>query len=73
MEEDLGDRAPVHGLCFSVLNVIDGGGQAAFRIAYDSVRHLLRGQTLELPDNADDGNIDFRKDIDRRADDDDGT
>ena len=41
--------------------------------ADDAVRHLLGGQALKLPDNTNDGNIDFRKDIHRRPDNDDGS
>ena len=73
MKENLGNGATVHGLRFGMLNVIDDGCKTALSIADDAVRHLLRRKTLELPDDADDRNIDFWKDIDRRADDDDGT
>ena len=67
MKKDLGDGAAVHGLCFRVLDVIDRSGQPALSIADDAVRHLLGRHALELPDDANDRNIYFRKNIDRRS------
>ena len=48
----LGDGAAVHGLRFSMFNVIHDRGEPAFRVADYAVRHFLRRQTLELPDDA---------------------
>ncbi len=67
MEIDFLDRASIHRLSFNMLNVADQRGQSALGVADNAVRHFLRGQALVLPDDADDGNVDVRQNVDRRA------
>ena len=46
-----------------MLNVVDGGSKAALRVADDAIGHFLGRKAVELPDNADDRNVDLRKNI----------
>ena len=69
LKEDLDDRDAVERLRLDVLNVVDGGGHAAFAVAGDAVGHLFGGEAGELPHHADYGDIDIGKDIRRHRED----
>ena len=53
-----------------MLNVVDGGSQAALGIADDAVSHLSRRKSGIEPNNADNWNVDVGQDIDRHPHDD---
>ena len=55
-----------------MINVIDQCGESALGDRGDPVRHVLRSETLIIPDNTDDGDINFREDVSRSAEDDNG-
>ena len=42
-----------------MLDVTDNGGEAAFCLTCNSLAHLGGGQTVVVPDDADDGDVDF--------------
>ena len=67
LEIDLDYGDAVQRLRFNVLDVVDGGGEAALAGAGDAVGHLFRGETGVLPNHADDRDIDIRENIDRSA------
>ena len=69
LKEDLDDAEAVHRLRLNVLDVVDGDGRDALGVADDAVRHLLRREAGEVPQHADDGNVDVGKDVDGSADD----
>ena len=58
-------------LRIDVVNVIDERSQSALGGRSDAICHLLRCQTLIVPNDANDRDVDFRKDIRRGSQDDD--
>ena len=52
-----------------MLDVVNGGGKCSLCDADDPVAHILRHETVIIPDDADDRNIDVRKNIGWGADD----
>ena len=62
-KENLDDSQSVDRLGFHMLDVVDGGGDAALGIDDDPVRHVLRRHPRIKPDHRYDGNIDVGKDI----------
>ncbi len=46
-----------------MLDVVDGGGKIPLRSGDDPVAHVLRDETVIVPDDADDGNVNVRKDV----------
>ena len=67
LEEDLDDAEAVIGVRDDVLDVVDRGGQRALERRGDAAGHLVGRQAGVLPDHADHGDADIRKDIGRRA------
>ena len=67
LEEDLDDADAVIGICHDVLDVVDGGRQRALKRRGDASGHLVRRQAGILPDHADHGDPDIRKNVGRRA------
>jgi hypothetical protein len=63
LEENLDDREAGQRLRFDVLDVVDRGGEAAFIDRGDAIADFLGRETRVGPDNADDRNVDFRKDV----------
>ena len=61
---------PCQRLRLDVLDVVDRHCHAALGVGHDAVRHVAGREAGVVPDHADDGNIDVREDIDRRAQDD---
>ena len=58
-------------LRLDVLDVVDGGRHGALVPGHDAVGHFRGGEAAVIPDRADDGDVDGRKDVGRRALDDD--
>jgi hypothetical protein len=52
--------------------VVDGDGKSALGVGDDAVRHLSGSKAGVAPDHADDGDINFRENVDRGAQDGDG-
>jgi len=52
-----------------VFDVVDGDRKPALGVGDDTVRHLSGGEAGVIPDHADDGNINFRENVDRGAQD----
>ena len=50
-----------------MLDVIYCRGKRSLCDANDAVAHILRYETVEIPDDADNGNVDVRKNIRRGA------
>ncbi len=46
-----------------MLDVVHRSGQIAFGDGDDPVRNILRVQSVIVPDNADHGDVDIRKDV----------
>jgi hypothetical protein len=46
-----------------VLDVIDGGSERSFRNTNDAIAYILRDETVVVPNDADDGNIDVRENV----------
>ncbi len=65
MEVDPDHRHAVVGLALDMFDIVDARGKAAFKPAHDSVRHLFGGKSVVLINDAENGDIDIRKDIDR--------
>ena len=61
------DGPSLQGNGLDVLNVVYQCRQATLGVAEKTVGHLLRLHAGVLPDDADDWNIDFGKDVDRSA------
>ena len=62
MTRDAGER-----LRLDVLDVADGGGQAALALAGDALAHLLRRQAVVVPDDADHRDVDLGEDVRRHV------
>ncbi|ARF90813.1 putative autotransporter protein [Burkholderia cenocepacia] len=67
VEEHLHDRHAVQRLRLDVLDVVDVGRERAFVVRRDPLGHVLGGEAVVRPDDADDRNVDVRKDVGRRA------
>ena len=48
-----------------MFDIVDAGGEAALKIRHDPVRHLFGRKAVVLINDAENGDIDIRKDIDR--------
>jgi hypothetical protein len=77
-EENFNDAQSIHGLRLHVLNVVNGGGDAALGVGHDAVGHVLRRHARVEPYDRNHGNVDAGEDIggrpkdrDRRENDDD--
>ena len=69
LKENLDHGNAVIGLRLDMLDVVDGGGGITLNHVGETVLHVLRGKPGVIEDNADDGNIDIRKNVDRRLED----
>ena len=69
LEVDADDGDAGVGLRLDVLDVVDGGGHGPLEDGDDALFHLFGRQAVVVPDDADDRDIDVRKDIDRHRDD----
>ena len=67
LEEDLDDAEAVIGIGDDVLDVVDRRRQRPLKRRDDAPGHLVRRQAGIIPDHADHGDPDVRKDIGRRA------
>ena len=67
MEKDLHDRNAAQRLRFDVLDIINGGGKNSLVVKNNSVRHVLRGQSRVVPDDADNWDINVWEDVCGRA------
>jgi hypothetical protein len=63
LEEDLDDPDAVIRVGGNVFDIVDGRRQDALKLRGDAAGHLIRRQAGILPDHADHGNADFRKDV----------
>ncbi len=52
-----------------MLDIINGGGKRSLRDANDAVAHVFRYEAVVGPDDADDRNVDVRKNVGWRAND----
>ena len=66
LEKHLDDADAVVGVGFDVLDVVDRGTERALVSVDDALLNLLRAQSRVLPDDADDRDVDRRKNIRRR-------
>ena len=64
MKVDPNDRHALVGLRFDMFNADDVRGEPAFEIRDDAALHLFRRESVVLPDDADDREVDIRKDVD---------
>ena len=55
-----------------MIDVVHQGRKPALGYGRDPICHFLRRDALVIPNNADDGNVDFRKNVGRGMEDDDG-
>ena len=67
LQEHFNNSDSIQRLRFDVLDVINGCGKGSLGDADDPVAHVLGYQTVEIPNDADDGNVDVRKNIRRGA------
>ena len=63
MKEEFDHRNAIKRLRFNVLDVVYGGERDALETARDAAAHLIRRQSAVGPDDADDGNANFREDV----------
>jgi hypothetical protein len=63
LQEHFDNRHSIERLRFDVLDVIDGSGKRSLCDAYNPVAHVLRDETVIVPDDADDWNVDIRENI----------
>src|SRR5260370_28582680 len=66
-KENLHHRHAVKGLRLDMLDVVHQRCEAALCYRGDSIRHVLGGKSLIIPDNTDDRNINVRENIRRSA------
>ena len=52
-----------------MLDVVDYGGHVSLGNANNPVRHFFGNQTVEVPDNAHDGDVDVGENVSGRAQD----
>ena len=69
LEINLDHSDAVERLRFYVVYIVDGRGQRSFRQGDDARGHVYSRKTLVLPHDADHGNIDVGKYVDRRVQD----
>ena len=67
LEEQLHHRDAIERVRLDVVDIVDRRGERALRDGDDTIRHVFRGETLILPDDAHHRDIDIGKDIDRRG------
>jgi hypothetical protein len=65
-DADYGDA--VIRLRLDVLNVVDACSNTALELRYDAVCHLFGGKAVVLINDAEDWDVDIRKDIDGHGD-----
>ncbi len=53
----------IEGLRFDVLDIVDRGGEGAFEAVNDAAGNLLGVHAGVIPQDADDRNVDIRKDV----------
>ncbi len=68
LKENLHHRNPVQRLRLDMLDVVDGGRERAFGHENDAVGHVLGVESVIIPDDAHDRNVDVGKDIGWRTD-----
>ena len=73
LKEDLDHRYAVQRLRLDMLDVVDQRSERSFGLENDAVRHVLRIESLIIPDDAHDRNIDVGQDIGGRVEDDERT
>ena len=69
MQKHFDNGDTVQRLRLDVLDVIDGRSQRPLCNANDAVAHILGNETVEVPNNAHNGNVDVRKNVCWRSDD----
>ena len=67
LKEDFDDAVAVERLRFDVLDVADLRRQCALVVVDDAAGHVVRQQAVVGPNDADDRDVDVRKDVSRRA------
>jgi len=67
LEEDLDDRDAGERRRLDVLDIAHRGGEPALVLGRDALPHLLRGEAVVVPDDADDRDVDLGKDVRRHA------
>jgi ATP-dependent DNA helicase RecQ len=67
IEEYFDDAEAVQGLRFYVLDVVDCGGEPAFIVDHQPLGNILSGKSRIPVHDAEDGDIDVRKNIDGRG------
>ena len=63
LQEDFNHRDSAERLRLDVLDVVDGGSKIPLRNRDNPVGHVLRDENVIGPDDADDRNIDIRKNV----------
>ncbi len=63
LQEHLDNSYSVKRLRLEVLDVVNGRGEISLCNADDTVSHVFRQETGKSPDNADNRNVDIRKNI----------
>ena len=69
LEVYAGDGDAGIGLRLDVLDVVHRGGHGSLKGCDHALFHLFRGEAVVVPDDADYGDVDIRKDIDRHRND----
>ena len=67
LEVDAGDGDAGVGLRLDVLDIVHRGGHGPLEERDHALFHLFGGEAVVVPDDADDGDIDIREDIDRHV------
>jgi hypothetical protein len=72
LKKNLNDGHARQGLRFDMLHIVNQDVEAPFDVRGDALLHFLRLEAIVVPDHADYGDIDFRKNVRRRAQEDEG-
>ncbi len=67
VEVDADNAGALNGLRFDVFDVVDAGGEAAFKRRDDALGHFVGGDAGVAPDDGDDRDVDGRKNIHRHG------
>ena len=69
MEEGLKNRDSIERLRFDVFHIVDGGSEVPLRNSHDPVAHVLRDETVIVPNDAYDGKVYCRENVRKSAND----
>ena len=67
LHKDLDHSDAIERLRFDVLDIVNDSGEVSFRYADDAVAHLFGDETVVAPDDADNRDVNIRKNVTGRT------